>query len=320
MWDVWEAGCTFFFPQSFIYAGKFNWVGCFSAPHIHTWKLPSLPLFATNKLHSWDLKSPSQWFWLNTAQLFSPLVFQEIHGSRIGDLPVPSWLPSGTGFLLEIFNDYMCRITKQPCLHFHWVKSRRVWVERWWYSRQVKYSWCIEHKVVFSKGYQIQGQILSQQTILYWKAAFQHTRSSTLPWQRLLQGSFHYFLAKDLGTDNKPGGRRNGSKTKNCEICLADFQVSDSSFYLNHALTLCLAACQRDCFNIPTLHSLWFSPSLLLDLLSAAHFHSLQHASHNKLYSISHSSLCLYTTCVFLPVLIYITIIVTTVYVAFPCM
>lgn len=42
-----------------------------------------------------------------------------------------------------------------------------------------------------------------------------------------------------------------------CEICLADFQVFFSSFYLNPALTLCLAACHRDCFIIPALLFFW---------------------------------------------------------------
>lgn len=46
--------------------------------------------------------------------------------------------------------------------------------------------------------------------------AFQQTCSSLPQFERQLQGSFHYFLAKDLGTDNKWGGGEGG--VKNCEI------------------------------------------------------------------------------------------------------
>lgn len=73
-------------------------------------------------------------------------------------------------------------------------------------------------------------------------------------------------------------------KEKKTEIWLADFQVSYSSFYLNPGLTLCLAACQRDCFIIRTLFfrfSAYTLPpafSLILVELSLL-LCSLQHSS-----------------------------------------
>lgn len=63
-----------------------------------------------------------------------------------------------------------------------------------------------------------------------------------------------------LGSERGGGG---GVVGGGCKICLADFQVFFSSFYLNPALTLCLAACHRDCFIIPTLLLFFFiSPRL----------------------------------------------------------
>lgn len=91
------------------------------------------------------------------------------------------------------------------------------------YSGQVKYRWYIKHKRVFSDG-------VRQRAELYWLCHSKtiHTvhvrqQQSTCPFnkpsttpllERELQGSFHYFLAKDLGTDNKRGEERGEETVK----------------------------------------------------------------------------------------------------------
>lgn len=131
------------------------------------------------------------------------------------------------------------------------------------------------------------------------KMAFQQTCSSIPQFECSLQGSFHYFLAKDLGTDNKWGGGERGVKkiavksdwlTSKSPIPLFIWTLPSHSAWMPARETVLLFLDSPHFFAYCLLlYSLWFSSNTLLWRT----FHFLLMVAHQSHSVCMHTGQCI---------------------------